>query len=99
MKKPKCKKTFGALVLTCVLFLNGCSTATPEESSTVDGSGTNISFVSGMGCSDPTCTDPSHHHDCPSDCTEYDHHHHCDLDCTDPAHNHHSSGHTGSSHH
>ncbi len=47
-----------------------------------------ISFVSGMGCSDANCTDPSHHHDCPADCTDYSHHHSCPLDCTEADHHH-----------
>lgn len=49
---------------------------------------TTVSFVNGMGCSDPDCTDASHHHDCPSDCDDYEHHHNCDLDCTEESHHH-----------
>ncbi|MDE6747869.1 MAG: M56 family metallopeptidase [Lachnospiraceae bacterium] len=49
---------------------------------------TNVSFVSGMGCSDPNCTDATHHHDCPPDCGDYEHHHNCDLDCTIESHHH-----------
>lgn len=49
---------------------------------------TTVSFVSGMGCSDPDCTDASHHHDCPADCDDYEHHHNCDLDCTEESHHH-----------
>lgn len=55
------------------------------------------SFVSGMGCNDQSCTDVSHHHDCPTDCTNYDHYHNCALDCTEMSHHH--SGQTGSGHH
>ncbi|MDE6433509.1 MAG: hypothetical protein K2L07_04700, partial [Lachnospiraceae bacterium] len=44
---------------------------------------TDTSFVNGMGCSDPDCTDTSHHHDCPPDCGDYEHYHNCDLDCTE----------------
>ena len=47
-------------------------------------------FVNGMGCSDQSCTDVSHHHDCPTDCTDYDHYHTCNLDCAETSH-HHSS--------
>ena len=57
-----------------------------------------IAFVSGMGCSDPTCTDASHHHDCPADCADYSHYHNCSLDCTEGSH-HHKSQHHGSAHH
>ncbi len=49
---------------------------------------TNVSFVNGMGCSDPDCTDASHHHDCPTDCGDYEHHHNCGLDCTEASHHH-----------
>lgn len=49
-----------------------------------------VAFVSGMGCSDQTCTDMSHHHDCPADCADYDHYHSCTLDCSEAQH-HHSS--------
>ena len=49
---------------------------------------TNVSFVSGMGCSDPDCTDVTHHHDCPLDCGDYEHHHNCALDCTIASHHH-----------
>lgn len=59
-----------------------------------------MSFISGMGCDDPNCTDPSHHHDCPADCDDYEHHHHCGLDCDDPAHNHNCGDtHHGGEHH
>ena len=47
-----------------------------------------MAFVPGMGCSDPTCTDAAHHHDCPADCTDYEHHHTCALDCTEAGHHH-----------
>ena len=52
----------------------------------------NDSFVSGMGCSDPDCTDSSHHHDCPATCGDYDHHHNCSLDCTEASHHHRGTG-------
>ena len=72
---------------------------------------TTVSFISGMGCSDPNCTDASHHHDCPSDCNDYEHHHNCPLDCTDENHHHngtnnangsgqhHTKQHHGNDHH
>ncbi len=47
-----------------------------------------VTFLPGMGCSNPYCTDASHHHDCPADCTDYSHHHTCPLDCTDTSHHH-----------
>lgn len=63
-------------------------------------------FVSGMGCSDQSCTDVSHHHDCPPDCTDYDHYHSCSLDCTETNHHHggqtvggNHGGHHDDSHH
>lgn len=48
-------------------------------------------FVNGMGCSDQSCINASHHHDCPTDCTDYDHYHTCNLDCAEASHHH--SGH------
>ena len=65
-------------------------------------------FVPGMGCSDPACTDASHHHDCPADCADYEHYHTCALDCTEASHHHstaasgtsgHHSGHHADAHH
>ena len=50
--------------------------------------GTTAAFVSGMGCNDQSCTDASHHHDCPTTCTDYDHYHNCALDCTEIGHHH-----------
>lgn len=52
---------------------------------------TNVSFVSGMGCNDPNCTDSTHYHDCPADCDDYDHYHHCSLNCTETSHHHNES--------
>lgn len=91
------KKHFGIVILLCIFLMAGCSNTSPEVDPTMGG--VTKSFVSGMGCDDPTCTDTSHHHDCLLNCTEYEHYHHCDLDCTDPAHNHHNGGYAGSSHH
>ena len=83
-----------------------------KDSQSVDSTtDTNVSFVSGMGCSDPSCTDTSHHHDCPTDCGDYEHHHNCGLDCTEVSHHHigtggrnesgqhHSEPHHGGHHH
>ena len=76
-------------LLALVFLLAGCggetAGGTPQNSAPEAGP---VSFVAGMGCTDPTCTDPSHHHDCPADCADYEHHHHCPLDCTDASHNH-----------
>ena len=60
-----------------------------DHHASAPGDGTRA-FVSGMGCNDQSCTDVSHHHNCPTDCTEYDHYHNCALDCTETSH-HHSS--------
>lgn len=61
----------------------------------------NGSFVCGMGCSDPYCTDITHHHDCPQDCGDYNHYHNCDLDCTEAEHCHRgtSGGNESGQHH
>lgn len=56
--------------------------------STSDAVPITVTFVPGMGCSDPTCTDASHHHDCPAGCADYEHHHTCALDCTEASHHH-----------
>lgn len=64
-----------------------------------------VTFMPGMGCNDPACTDPAHHHDCPAACTDYSHHHTCPLNCTDAAHHHggfttaSGGGHHGGGHH
>lgn len=92
-------KNICATAILSILLLSGCGNTAPEMTKTVGGSTTNIPFVSGMGCDDLSCTDPSHYHDCPLDCAEYEHHHHCGLDCDDPAHNHHSGEHSGEDHH
>lgn len=92
-------KRICATVLLSFLLLSGCSNTMPEATEAASGSTPNASFVSGMGCDDPSCTDPSHYHDCPPDCAEYEHHHHCGLDCDDPSHDHHSNEHSGAGHH
>ena len=51
---------------------------------------TALACVSGMGCNDQSCTDVSHHHDCPTDCADYDHYHNCNLDCAATSHHHNS---------
>ena len=84
------KKLFCTTAFVCVKFLAGCgqigmsTNLTPQIQDDVS----DIVFISGMGCSDPTCTDTSHHHDCPPDCGDYEHHHNCDLDCTEVSHHH-----------
>ena len=55
-------------------------------------------FVAGMGCADASCTDVSHHHDCPADCADYSHHHNCPLDCSDASHHHGGQSGTGAHH-
>lgn len=91
MRKP----LFMSVMLSFML-LAGCGAATLEASEAsvqpekVYASPT--AYVSGMGCNDPSCTDATHHHDCPADCTEYDHYHNCGLDCTEAQH-HHSQNH------
>mgnify|MGYP001026336823 CR=1 FL=1 len=76
-------------LLALVFLLAGCggeaAGGTPQKSAPEAGS---MSFVAGMGCTDPNCTDPGHHHDCPVDCADYEHHHNCALDCAEPSHNH-----------
>ncbi len=112
------KEYYYTVILVCMLFMTGC-----RQSEISSGINENITsqlqydisdttvFVSGMGCSDPSCTDPAHHHDCPPDCEDYDHHHNCDLDCTEISHHHrgtsavnglgqhHSEWHHGGNHH
>ena len=89
------KRLLTLLALICALALAGCGNETPAEPAPADAAASTVSFVSGMGCDDPNCTDPSHHHDCPADCGDYEHHHHCGLDCDDPAHNHNCGEHHG----
>jgi len=76
-------------LLALVFLLSGCggeaAGGAPQKSAPEAGP---VSFVAGMGCTDPNCTDPSHHHDCPVDCADYEHHHNCALDCAEPSHNH-----------
>lgn len=67
--------------------------------STDAASGAPLSFIPGMGCSDPTCTDASHHHDCPETCTDYSHYHHCPLNCTEASHCHGGAGYAAGGHH
>lgn len=92
MKKYHC-----VIILFCVLFITGCG-----KSETLDISisnyqnGNTTTFVSGMGCNNPNCTDSSHHHDCSENCTDYSHYHNCDLNCTDVNHHHDNSKHTNS---
>lgn len=99
MKKLLCTAT-----LVCLLFMTGCgkNEITADSNSLLQNntSGTAV-FVSGMGCSNPDCTDISHHHDCPSDCADYDHHHNCSLDCTEASHHHRgtSEGNESGQHH
>ena len=74
-----------------LIFLTGCSQSGMVMNLTSqlqDNLPDTAVFVSGMGCSDPDCTDASHHHDCPPDCGDYEHHHNCDLDCTEESHHH-----------
>lgn len=80
MRKFLCIAAF-----SCLIFCAGCG---QSDVKTDLPSQPTAAFVSGMGCSDPNCTDASHHHDCPADCEDYDHHHSCDLDCTDASHHH-----------
>ncbi len=76
-------------LLALVFLLSGCggeaAGGAPQKSAPEAGP---VSFVAGMGCTDPNCTDPGHHHDCPVDCADYEHHHNCTLDCAEPSHNH-----------
>ena len=76
-------------LLALVFLLAGCggeaAGGAPQKSAPEAGP---VSFVAGMGCTDPNCTDPGHHHDCPVDCADYEHHHNCALDCAEPSHNH-----------
>lgn len=105
MRKPLCMS-----VMLSILLLAGCGAA-PLKSSDASVQSEKVyaattAYVSGMGCNDPTCTDASHHHDCPADCTEYDHYHNCDLSCNEASHHHGGAAvtdghgkHHGSSHH
>ena len=68
--------------------ITGLRDAGEQENNSASVTVTNVSFVSGMGCSDPDCTDVTHHHDCPLDCGDYEHHHNCALDCTIASHHH-----------
>ncbi|MDE6625938.1 MAG: hypothetical protein K2K56_06170 [Lachnospiraceae bacterium] len=85
------KKFFCTAMFACLIFLAGCGqsgTVTDLSSKLPDNASGTTVFVSGMGCSDPDCTDASHHHDCPPDCGDYEHYHNCDLDCTEASHHH-----------
>ena len=68
--------------------ITGLRDAGEQENNSASVTVTNVSFVSGMGCSDPDCADVTHHHDCPLDCGDYEHHHNCALDCTIASHHH-----------
>lgn len=84
MKKLAC-----IITLLGVLFITGCTRMEPITNSNFQNDFSEAAvFMSGMGCSDPDCTDLSHHHDCPSDCENYDHHHNCGLDCSEASHHH-----------
>lgn len=103
------KKFICITALIFIFMLTGCNSETPNTSDlssqphhqddhqTDSSEVITTSFVSGMGCNDQSCTDVSHHHDCPPDCTDYDHYHSCDLDCTETNH-HHSSQTVGGDH-
>ncbi len=89
------KKYHYTAVLICLLLMTGCrqSEISGElnenmSSQLQDNISVKTIFVSGMGCSDPNCTDPNHYHDCPPDCSDYDHYHNCDPDCTEASHHH-----------
>ncbi len=91
MKKVRiCRSVICFAVLCCFLLPIGCTSAGTNDKQDVSSNPgvTTVAFVNGMGCDDPTCTDPEHHHDCPEDCEDYSHHHHCDLDCTEESHHH-----------
>lgn len=45
-------------------------------------------FTDSMGCSDQSCTNPDHFHDCDDNCTDPAHYHACDVDCRIEAHHH-----------
>lgn len=85
------KKNFLIVTIICLLFISGCSKNDSMVNTTTNLTKHNYhsaTFISGMGCSDPNCTDSSHHHDCPSNCQDYSHHHNCDLDCQEESHHH-----------
>ncbi len=85
------KKSLCVIALVFLFMLAGCGLETPSTSDGFlqpDKNATNLSFISSMGCNDQSCTDVSHHHDCPADCTDYSHYHNCTLDCTEISHHH-----------
>ncbi len=83
------KRYLYCITLLSLLFVTGCSKSEILDTSVSQfQNGSAQMFVSGMGCSDSNCTDPSHHHDCPEDCNDYSHHHNCSLDCTEESHHH-----------
>lgn len=82
------RKSLCAAALACLFLLAGCGGPDADVSRQSGEVSALSGFVSGMGCSDPNCTDASHHHDCPADCTDYSHYHSCSLDCTEAGHHH-----------
>ena len=99
MKRFLCTAMFG-----CLIFLTGCGQRDRGmnlSSHLQDDVSGKAVFVSGMGCSDSNCTDPTHHHDCPPDCGDYEHYHNCDLNCTETSHHHNgmSDGNESGQHH
>ena len=85
------KKFICITALVFIFMLTGCSSENQNTASLSlqpDKDVTNIAFLVGMGCNDQSCTDVSHHHDCPETCTDYDHYHSCVLDCTETSHHH-----------
>ena len=96
------KKNFFVITLICLLFMTGCGRSDKminPNSNLQNQNYHSATFVNGMGCSDPNCTDSSHHHDCPSDCQDYSHHHNCDLDCQEESHHHNTTSKTSTSIH
>lgn len=77
-----------AIAFLMVQIGHGQSGMISEPYAQTQGDVSDTVFVSGMGCSDPNCTDASHYHDCPIDCGDYEHHHHCGLDCIEVSHHH-----------
>ncbi len=88
------KKLICLAALAGAVLLAGCGRGAPvpPKNAAVP------TFVVGMGCSDASCTDVSHHHDCPADCADYSHHHNCPLDCSDASHHHGGQSGTGAHH-
>ena len=94
------KKTFFIVTLICLFFMTGCGRVDKMVHSNSNLPNQNYhsaTFINGMGCSDPNCTDSSHHHDCPSDCQEESHHHNTTSKTSTSIH--HQEQHHGSTHH